>query len=300
MRNIVITDRDVEILKTISRIGFLTETQICALFYSKSNDFTLDLKRARGSLSKRLYQLVHNGYLAKSTIPTSGKVNRVAYMLGPNGAEVLKNPRELESRQDPRWLERRANGLLIRSRHDIVTTNFLVNLIMLSRLLPAFHLIEWIPDRDCRFYIPQRDKKLVVNPDLYLSIRNGSADGLTLFLEIDNDTLDKKALRIKITRFFQYYSSRKFKRDLETDRFPRICILVPSQARLEVVKTAIVNAKEFYPGGSSDNVSRMPFWLTTFDQVEINSLDNGLVSKKALEPIWVNEAGKPFPSPLLP
>ncbi len=150
---------------------------------------------------------------------------------------------------------------------------------MLSRLLPDFHLVEWIPDRDCRFYIPQGDKKLVVNPDLYLSVRNGSPEGLTLFFEIDNNTLDKKALRIKITRFFQYYSSRKYKRDLETDCFPRICILVPSQARLEVVKTAIVSAKEFYPSSSSDNVSRMPFWLATFDQVEVNSIDQGFVSE---------------------
>lgn len=137
-------------------------------------------------------------------------------------------------------------------------------------------------------------------PDLYLGVGSGSLDGPTLFLEVDNNTLDKKALRIKITRFFQYYSSRKYKRDLETDRFPRICILVPSQARLEVVKTAIVNAKEFYPGGSSDNVSRMPFWLATFQQVEVNSLDQGFVTKKPLEPVWVNEAGKQLPSPMLP
>lgn len=112
--------------------------------------------------------------------------------------------------------------------------------------------------------------------------------------------LDKKVLRIKITRFFQYYSSRKYKRDLETECFPRICVLVPSQARLEVAKTAIVGAKEFYPGGPSDNVSRMPFWLATFDEVEVNSLDQGFISKKPLEPVWVNEAGKLFPSPLLP
>lgn len=300
MRNIVVTDRDIEILKMASRVGFLTEAQICALFYSKNNDFALDLGRARGSLSKRLYQLVHNGYLAKSTIPMSGTVNRVAYLLGPQGAEVLKDSRELESRQDQRWLERRANGLLIRSRHDIITTNFLVNLIMLSRLLPDFHLIEWIPDRSCRFYIPRGDKKLVVNPDLYLSVRNGSPEGPTLFLEVDNDTLDKKALRIKITRFFQYYSSHKYKRDLETDRLPRICVLAPSQARLEVVKTAIVSAKKFYTGSSTDNVTRMPFWLATFDQVEVNSIDQGFVSRRPLEAVWVNEAGNTFPSPFMP
>jgi hypothetical protein len=51
---------------------------------------------------------------------------------------------------------------------------------------------------------------------------------------------------------------------------------------------------------TSDNVSRMPFWLATFDQVEVNALDQGFISMKPLEPVWVNEASKPFPSPLLP
>lgn len=300
MRNIVITDRDVEILKMVSRVGFLTETQICTLFYYKNDSFILDFNRARNALAQRISLLVRSQYLVKSAIPFSGWRNRVAYLLGPEGAEVLKDSRELESRQDPRWRQRRENGLLIRSRHDMTTTNFLVNVMMLSRLLQDFHLIDWIPDRSCRFYVPQGDKKLVVNPDLYLNVKNGSPDGLTLFLEVDNDTLDKKALRIKITRFFQYYSSRKYKSDLESDRFPRICILVPSRTRLEVVKIAIVSAKKFYTSSSTDNVTRMPFWLATFDRVEVNSIEQGFVSRKPLESVWVDEAGNTFPSPFVP
>jgi hypothetical protein len=34
--------------------------------------------------------------------------------------------------------------------------------------------------------------------------------------------------------------------------------------------------------------------------VEVNSIDQGFVSRKPLEPVWVNEAGNPFPSPLMP
>ncbi len=300
MSSIFITTRDLEIIKMISQIGFLTETQICTLFYYKNEGFTLDLERARNALAQRIARLVNEEYLAKSAIPSSGWRNRVAYILGPQGAELLKDTRELESHQNPQWRERRANGLLIRSRHDMITTNFLVNTMMLSRLLPNFRLLEWIPDRSCRFYIPQGAKKLVVNPDLYLNVKNGSHHGLTLFLEVDNDTLDKKALRIKITRFFQYYSSRKYTSDLETDRFPRICILVPSPTRLEAVKTAIVSAKNYYTSSSTDNVSRMPFWLTTFDQVEVNSIEQGFISRRPLESVWVDEAGNTFSSPFMP
>lgn len=299
MSTIVITDRDIEILKMVSRVGFLTETQICALFYSKCEDFTLDIKRARGSLSKRIYQLVQASYLAKSSIPTSGTINRVAYLLGPEGAEVLRDTREIEIMQDSRWLQRRSNGILIRSRHDLVATNFLVNLIMLSRLLQDFHLVDWIPDRECRFYIPHREKKLVVNPDLYLIVMNGSPERTSIFIEVDNDTLARKALHIKLTRYFQYYSSRKYKRDLALDHFPRICILVPSSTRLEVMKAVIMDAKKSYSGAVAENVARMPFCITTYDKAEVNSLDQGFITKKPLASIWVNENGQILKSPLL-
>lgn len=96
------------------------------------------------------------------------------------------------------------------------------------------------------------------------------------------------------------YSSRKYKRDLETDRFPRICVLAPSRRRLEVVRAAIVGAKKYYTSSSTDNVTRMPFWLATFDQVEVNSIDQGFVSRKPLDSVWVNEAGNTFPSPFMP
>jgi len=140
----------------------------------------------------------------------------------------------------------------------------------------------------------------VVNPDLFASVRNGSPKGSTFFLEVDRDTLDKKALGIKVLRLFQYYASRKFKEDLETDRFPRICIIVPSSSRLAFIQNAIVNAKKHYSGAQAESVGRMPFWLATFDDVEVNSINQGFVSRKPLDPVWVNELGKAIPSPLLP
>jgi len=300
MTNVVLTPRDIEILRLASRIGFLTETQICALFYSKHNGFELDLYHARGSLARRIKQLVDNGYLAKSTIPVSGTINRVAYLLGPNGAEAIRDTRGVEGHADPRWLAKRSGDLLIRSRHDIIATNFLVNLMMLSKLVPDFTLLDWIPDRDCRFYVPRGNKKLIVNPDLYVSVINGSPDGSTLFLQVDRDTLDNKSLRIMMLRFFQYGVSRIYKTDLSSPRFPRICIAAPSASRLDLIRSAVIAAKENYSGAEPAHVSRMPFWLATFDNVEINSLDRGFVTRKPLDPVWVNEFGKPLPSPLLP
>ncbi|MBU1943052.1 MAG: replication-relaxation family protein [Actinobacteria bacterium] len=299
MTNLVLTDRDVEILKMVSRVGFLTEKQICTLFYSKHKGFELDMTRARGSLSKRIYQLVAKDLLAKSTIPESGTINRVAYLLGRAGAQVLKDNREIESRNNNNWLSKKSNDILIRSRHDLIATNFLVNLIMLSRRLPEFNLVDWLPDRDCRFYIPG-DKKRVSNPDLYLSTWDGGSSTSTLFIEVDRGTLDRKSLRVKIRRSFEYYVSRKYQSDLGETRFPRLCFLAPENERLQMIMQAIRDAKVFFSTPAAKDVMGMPFWLTTFDEADVHSIDRGFISHNPLEDRWTNELGEQAGSPLLP
>lgn len=300
MSRIVPSPRDFEIMKMISRLGFMTETQICTLFYSKHRDFKLDLKRARNAIAQRIAQLLQHGYLAKSTIPGTGTINRVAYLLGPHGAEYLKNTREIEIRQNRRWIEARTNDLMIRSRHDLIATNFLVNLLMLARITPQFDTVNWIPDRDCRFYVEKGENKLLVNPDLFVSIRNGSPEGPDAFIEVDRNTLDDKAIRIKVLRLLQYFVSRKYKKDLGIKLFPFICVLVPTKERLEAFQRIITSTKTFYSDDSSEKVSRVSFFMTTFDQVEVDSIERGFVSTKPLEGVWVNEQGTRFVSPLLP
>lgn len=299
MNNLVPTNRDFEILQMVSRVGFLTEKQICALFYSKHQGPELDMVRARGSLSKRICQLVSHQFLSKSVIPASGTINRMAYLLGPAGAELLKNNREIESRFNNNWIIRKSNDLLIRSRHDLIATNFLVNLIMLSRALPDFHLVDWLPDRDCRFYIPRGNKNLLVHPDLYLRTSSGAPKVTTLFLEVDRGTLHVKDLGIKILRLFQYFASKKYQRDLEDRRFPRLCFLAADTDRMRLISATIRHVKDHYTGPAAETISRIPFWLSTFEQIEVNSIDLGFISHRPLENHWIDEMGTGATSPLV-
>ena len=297
MKTIVIQPRDVEIFKMVSRVGFLTEHQICALHYPLHKGFMLDLEKARQPLSRRISYLVKDEYLVRSVIPGEGPRNRAAYLLGPAGATYMKSIRDMEDQMRPRWRQRKNNSLLIRSRHDVVTINFFVNIILLSRLLPDFYLVDWLSDRECRFYIDgPGGKKEIVNPDLYLVTEDGSARTPRVFLEVDNGTLDNKQLHIKLIRFFRYYKSKKYIRDLESQQFPMIAILAPDERRLETLRKSILKAKQ----SSSDSVSGMPFWLSTFDQVEANCIDNGYVSTKPLEKVWIDEQGTLRSSPLAP
>jgi len=285
----------------VSRLGFLTERQICTLFYSKHYDLVLEPKKARNSLAQRIMRLVNYDFLVRGVIPSAGPLSRVAYLLGPAGAEVVGDPRDIESRLDPRWFRSASNNLIIRSRHDLITTNFLVNLMMLSRVIPDFGIVDWVSDRNGRLYIPQEgtDKKLVLHPDLYLVTQNGSEEATALFLEIDRDTLDKKALRMKILRYFQYFVSKKFKTDLKINTFPALCFLVPDNGRLETLQRCIVMSKKLYAGPQANVVAKIPFWLSTFDLAEVDSIERGFVSAKPLESVWFDEEGATCNSPLL-
>jgi len=298
--NLTLNNRDFEIITLVSRVGFLTETHISALFYGKHKGLTLDLARARSSLSHRIGQLVNAEYLVRSSLPSAGRFNRVAYLLGPAGAETIKNPREIESHLAPRWALRRSNDMLIRSRHDVVGINFLVNLMMLARVLEDFKLVSWIPDRGCRFYMSKGEEKLVVNPDLYLETQNGTSDVPSVFLEVDRETLDKKMLSLKVLRLFQYFASKKYEEDLSTTVFPGLCFLAPSKERLKTIMDVIISTKRYYKGPQARTVTRIPFWLTTFELAEVDSIERGFVTKKPLESIWFSDDGERCPSPLLP
>lgn len=297
MRTTVIQPRDKEIFKMVSRVGFLTEHQICALFYEMHDGFTLDLGKARQPLSRRISYLVKDEYLERSVIPGEGPRNRAAYLLGPAGAAYMKSNRDIEDLMHPRWKQRKFNSLLIKSRHDVIAINFLVNITLLSGLLPDFYLVDWLSDRECRFYMDGAGgKKEIINPDLYLVTEDGSSRTLRVFLEVDNGTLDNKQLHIKLIRFFRYYRSRKYVNDLDSQHFPMIAILVPDERRLETLRRSILKAKQ----SSSDAVREMPFWLSTFEQVEANCIDDGYVSTKPLEGVWSDENGIIRSSPLAP
>lgn len=296
-----LSDRDVNILTMVSRLGFLTERQICTLFYSKHYDLVLEPKKARNSLAQRIMRLVNYDFLVRGVIPSAGPLSRVAYLLGPAGAEVVGDPRDIESRLDPRWFRSASNNLIIRSRHDLITTNFLVNLMMLSRVIPDFGIVDWVSDRNGRLYIPQEgtDKKLVLHPDLYLVTQNGSEKDAALFLEIDRGTLDRKALGLKVLRFLQYYVSKKFMTDLNISKFPRVCFLVPDKHRLQTIQEVITYTKKHNSRMGGGTIVHVPFWISTFDLAEVDSIEKGFVSTKPLEPVWFSETGATCNSPLL-
>jgi len=299
MGNIVLTDANIEMLKYIASLKVMTEKQISALFYSKIDSLTFDTAKARCYVSNRLSQLAGAGFVSKVPIPSASRITRQGYVLGPKGALALKHHLEIENMHTANWLERKHTDVVVHYRHLIYANNFLINLILLSRMMPGFQLDEWIPDSDCIFYIKRGEKPQILDPDLYLATSNGNGSSCTSFVEIDCGTLTSRVLKRKVLRFFQYYESGKYRQDLASSLFPRVAVIVPDSNRVSSFSKAIRQVKENYAGKKSESLKKMPFCLTDFSSADINSIEEGRISRKPLEPIWVDENGRKRNSPLV-
>jgi len=104
----------------------------------------------------------------------------------------------------------------------------------------------------------------------------------------------RPVLRRKVLRLFQYYVSGTFREDLTVEYFPRMAIIAPDASRVRTFQSVIREVKREF---SNPYARRIPFYLATFDQVDINCIEEGRVSTDPIEAIWVDYEGNPVGSP---
>jgi len=297
--NVLITSRDLDIFAMISRLRFLTLNQIAALFYDKHDGYNLEMRKAYWALAKRAATLVRAGFLTTADISFFDRGNRRAYLLGKNAIDALKDIREEEDFESPGWLQRKHTAAVWHGPHHVLVANFLINLILLSKLRDDFAVDDWLADRDCRYYIKKGDQVKILDPDLYLCVQNGSPDPIPMLIELDRGTVSSTVIRRKAHRVFEYYATDKHKLDIGFPYFPRVLVITPDRERRDKFAREINNAKEHYKGKYEKNISAFPFWLTTYDDVDINSIDRGRVTSKPLEPVWISSDGELGLSPFV-
>lgn len=297
--NIALTDRDLDILVLLSRIRYMTLTQISLLFYGHNDGYHLNLEKARDSLKHRVAQLVRADYLGKGVTRYGDKLNIRAYFLGPQGARALKELALLEQMETPGWLSRKQNAVWSCGAHDLKVNNFLINLLLLSKLRGDFIVDDWASTYDGKRFIRGGDNPLIFDPDLYVSFTNSGYGPVPFFLELDNGHISMNIARRKAKRVFQYYESGRWRRELGAEFFPRVAVIVPDQQRIVFFKRAISWAKKAYQGRARLQVQKLTFYLATFEQVDLFSLDRGAIADKPLSPCWQTSEGRKSVSPFL-
>jgi Replication-relaxation len=291
--NIRLGERDLEIFTYMARLRMLTMNQMAALFYEGHPLPGLELKKANGAMRVRVSRLMAGDFVRSAPLSFARAAFLKGYFLGPNGIAVLKDTREYEDYRKPRWIERKHTMCLLHGPHHVIVNNFLINLPMLSRCREGFEVLDWLGDRDATFRFTLKGERITYDPDLYVKVTSECERGeRTIFLEVDRDTTTIPVLRRKIYRAHQYYLSREYK-ELTGGLFPRLCFLVPDEKRTRTLTGAIMKVLGDY------KISTFPCWISTFDEMDVFSIDQGRVTDVQLVKPWVSERGRLVASPLI-
>ncbi len=294
MHSIRLTARDLEIFKYMAKLRLLTMNQLATLFYEKHQLPKLALRKGCSAMRVRASKLINAGYIRSAPLSFVDVAFTKAYFLDSLGIEVVKDLREIESYERPRWLERRHTTCLMQGPHHVLVNNFLINLIMLSRCKEGFEVEDWLGDRDATFRFSYKRSRLTYDPDLYVSASvDLGKDRNDIFLEVDRNTTTTTEWRKKIFRFFQYLKSGKFQEITRSRLFPRCCILCPNKVRLNSIAKVIQSIKREY------KIENCQFMLSTFHDIDIYSIDEGRITEKPLEYQWIDEQGFGHISPLV-
>ena len=293
MLNIRLTARDLEIFKYMAKLRLLTMNQLTTLFYEKHQLPKLALRKGCSAMRVRASKLINAGYIRSAPLSFVDVAFTKAYFLDSLGIEIVKDMREIESYESPRWLERRHTTCLTQGPHHVIVNNFLINLIMLSRIRDDFTVDDWLGDRDATFRFTYNKSRITFDPDLYVSINSDRERGnINVFLEVDRNTTTTE-WRGKIYRVFQYCKSGEYEKLTGNKYFPRPCILVPDEKRLRAISKVIRDVKEQY------NVGRFTFWLTTYNGADVYAIDEGEITIMPVDSPWRSEDNEEIRSPLV-
>jgi hypothetical protein len=290
--NINLQTRDYSIFRYMSTFGFVTVNQLCALIEPNGTGPSSDLSVYRRAVYKRLESLQNNGYISSGPAPTLTGTTRSAYFLSPSGASVLSDLREYENLSAPRWLERKKHFVWTQGPHDVAACNLVSNLIALSRVQSSFTVDDLRGGRDCRFYIPHQETNYLFNPDLFYEFNSVEIKTIRMFVEVDTGNVSLSVIRRKALRAFQYFASRKYIDDFGTKLFPRTLFIVNSASRLKVVFRELRKAREVYKGPDATLIHKFPFWLATYDDVDISAVDQWRLTTAPLERNWTTIEGE--------
>ena len=267
-----ITERDMEILKTVAAFRFVSGDQIERLIFTKGEKD--EKKRTRSPA--RLRKLFDNGFLGRVRWPFHAITLPMVYYLEKGGADYLAL-RLGDGKHEVRTLtktEKRPtiSRSLLFLTHILAVNDFRIDVVLACER-NGFLLVNWLNEyelgRDhAEIEYKGRRKRQAVQPDGYFLINDGERDA-HLFLEMDMETTPSKRWAPKVLGLYEYRFRGKYTERFGTKSLRVFCV-TPSESRKRLL---IKWTEEVVP------VRWQPlFWFTTQDQVK--------VERVLTEPIW--------------
>jgi hypothetical protein len=244
-----LTERDIEIIKTVCEWRIMKGEHIQQLFFG-----------SQSTASFRLSRLYQHGFLNRHFLPVLGGLasSPTIYTIGKNGVEILKREglyNEASKRKLPR---KQLSSLFL--EHTLVINTVRVA-VTLSAKRHGYHLRRWLDDLDLKtnydtVVITDRDgrrREVSIIPDSYfeLQVPQGRA---CFFVEVDRGTETLRRFEEKVRAYESYVSSGRYEKRFGT-RSLRILTIAISRKRIESILKMVPLLEK-----------RRLFWFVTFDE----------------------------------
>jgi hypothetical protein len=113
-----------------------------------------------------------------------------------------------------------------------------------------------------------------------------------LFVEVDRNTTTTTVIGQKTYRLIQFCFSDEYIELYGSRRLPRMCFIVPDNQRVREISKVISKIIKTY------NVSEFQFYLSTFEGIDVFSIDEGRITDKSLNGVWFNQNMEKVESPI--
>lgn len=207
----LLTDRDVKIVKHVAELRFMTRQQISRLVFPGL---------AESVCKRRLTLLYHSRFLDRIHLPVASAhgSSRAVYCLDEGGARLLWRREGLAMP----WRRREADREAMFLEHTLDTNDVRVAFTLACRRLGLD--LDWMDERELRRRgVVQRFRsrgagETVILPDAYFTIgRDAVTDGFAL--EVDRATVSEKRMRARMAAYGEWAASGTYRRKLPSDSF---------------------------------------------------------------------------------
>jgi hypothetical protein len=217
--------RDLEILRTLCRLRYVTGRELRAAFFASDDPGRKRLKM----LSARMVIAPHVRGLPPG-------VNYRAWRLSRRGLDLVSRQWPWEPAPDG-LVERTAKGSLYNLHHregiNAVYLDYLRGSSAADARLDQESITEransvfWYPDGDCALRYPHHDKTLELVPDAVIAARHRR---VRVFLEVDRSSKTLARIRENIERYADYLRVQ-YTADFPDERVPYVLYVVRSTSR---------------------------------------------------------------------
>jgi hypothetical protein len=220
----VLTTRDIAIVRSVFEMRFLTREQIQRLAFSPST---------ASYCKRRLALLFHHGYLDRKFIPAVGSFGsqKAVYCLAPKGARLLAHELKVFIGWRPRDTDRELYFL----QHTLSSNDFRIYVTLASQRLGLS--LDWTDERTLRrremkdqVSDPRRKgERLTIVPDGYFRLGD-EPEQAAFALELDRSTVEEKPFKTKVRAYGEWKRTGSYAKRYGTDSL-RVLFVIGSTAR---------------------------------------------------------------------